>query len=334
MSVIAVVLDAANIACKNRRNGEPPQWQFARVERVRAASQQTWPGAHVKAVIDASAELRLTDRHRSDAAHAEGWLETASGDADDLVLDMAAKLGAPVVSKDKFYDARRNHPWLEDEARVWIFAIQKDHSVVLKPHRLAPVSDEQVAEARRKKARKAGMVTVGQDEVWLCTAPSKQVCNYAGQPAQVIQTGGRRVCRFCSYPAQEQVYTPAATMPTLVLRVDGQERARFTLPPEGLVLGRGGPSRPDVTDVAAELDWDAAHRISKRHLRVEPDDEGWPIVMHQGAQSMTFLNPRMGADGLPLDNALYQGEPYPLIEGDTLWLDEGRVRLTVTVEES
>ena len=275
MSVIAVVLDAANIACKNRRNGEPPQWQFSRVERVRTACVATWPGAHVKAIIDASAELRLTDRWRSDAAHNEGWLDTAPGDADDLVLDMAAKLGAPVVSRDNFYDARRSHPWLEEEERVWSFSIQKDRSVVLRPRRLPPVSNEQVAEARRKKARKAGVVSVGPDEVWLCTAPSKRDCNYAGQAVQVIQMGDRRVCRFCSYPAQEQIYTPA-TIPTLVLYVDGQERGRFTLPAEGLVLGRGGPARPDVTNLISGLDAAAASRISRRHLQIEPDDEGWP----------------------------------------------------------
>lgn len=198
MGVIAVVLDAANIACKNRRNGEPPQWQFSRVERVRAACLTTWPGAHVRAVIDASAEHRLTDRHRSEAAHAEGWLYTASGDADDRVLEMAAKLGAPVVSKDNFYDARRNYPWLEDEERVWTFGIQKDRSVVLRPRRLLPVSDEQVAEARRKKARKAGVVSVGVDEVWLCAAPSEQECKYAGQPVQVTEARGRRVCRLAA----------------------------------------------------------------------------------------------------------------------------------------
>lgn len=332
MGVIAVVLDAANIACKNRRNGEPPQWQFSRVERVRAACLTTWPGAHVRAVIDASAEHRLTDRHRSEAAHAEGWLYTASGDADDRVLEMAAKLGAPVVSKDNFYDARRNYPWLEDEERVWTFGIQKDRSVVLRPRRLLPVSDEQVAEARRKKARKAGVVSVGVDEVWLCAAPSEQECKYAGQPVQVTEARGRRVCRFCSYPAEEQVYTPAA-VPMLVLHVDGQEHGRFTVPPEGLVLGRGGEARPEVTDIAAGLDASAARRIGRRHLHVEPDDEGWPVVVHQSAQSRTFLNPRVGADGLPLDNALYQGEPYPLAEGDTLWIDEGRVRLTVTAGE-
>jgi hypothetical protein len=236
------------------------------------------------------------------------------------------------VSRDNFYEARRSHPWLEEDGRVWSFSIQKNHSVLLRPRRLSPVSDEQVAEARRKKARKAGVVSVGLDEVWICTAPSKRDCNYAAQPVQVIQIGGRRVCRFCSYPAEERIYTPAA-IPMLVLYVDGQERGRFTLPPEGLVLGRGGPTRPDVTDLASVLDADAASRISRRHLQIGPDDEGWPVVVHQGSQSKTFLNPRVGSDGLPLDNSLYHGEPYPLIEGDTLWLDEGRVRLTVTAEE-
>lgn len=332
MNVNAVVLDAANIACKNRRGGAPPEWRFARVERVKRACLDTWPGALVRAVIDASAEQRLADRGRSDTAHKEGWLQTAPGDADDLALDIAAHLGAAVVSRDNFMDARRDHPWLEREAeRVWSFSIQKDRSVVLRPRRLLPATDEQVAEARRKKARKAGIVTMGEDEVWTCTGPPDK-CNYAGQAVPVLRRGGDRLCKFCSYPAVEQVYTPVpkAVAPLLTLLVNGREHGRFPLPPDGLVLGRGGPSRPDVTDLTAGLDGRSAHAISRRHLQIEPDDEGWPVVVHRGSGGDTFLNPRVGADGLPLDNRLAHGERYPLIEGDELWLGEGRVRLIVS----
>jgi hypothetical protein len=330
--VIAVVLDAANIACKNRTKYEPEQWQFARVERVKEACLAIWPGAHVRAVIDASAELRLSDRRRADAAHAEGWLQTAPGDADDLVLDLAAKLGAPVVSKDNFRDARRNHPWLEDEDRVWTFTIAKGRDVVLRPRPMPPVSDKQVAEARRNKAHKAGLITVGVDEVWICTTESKQVCSRAGQQTEVKRVGGRQMCRFCSNPAREQIYTPLA-VPALLLSVDGRARGRLTVPPEGLVIGRGSADRPEVTDVTAGLDDAARKRIGRYHLRIEVDDDGWPVVVHQSAAGYTFLNPRVGPDGLPLDNGLRQDERYPLIEGDTLWLDEGRVRLDVTAEE-
>src|ERR1700730_19000772 len=122
-----VLLDAANIACKRPRSkGKPKEWHFARVERVRKRCQKKWHGAHVRAVIDAEAENRLTDRKRADNAHAEGWLDTASGDADDIVLAMAASLNALVVSKDTFKDARRSHPWLEEEGRVWSFTIPKN----------------------------------------------------------------------------------------------------------------------------------------------------------------------------------------------------------------
>jgi hypothetical protein len=332
MGVIAVVLDAANIAAMNPRDGGDPKWHFARVERVKAACGVNWPGAHVRAVIDASAELRLTDRRRADAAHRDGWLETAPGDADDKVLELAGNLGAPVVSRDNFYDARRNYPWLEEEDRVWSFSIQKDRSVVLRPRPLPPVSDAKIKAARRNKAQKAGLVTVGQDEVWLCTAQSSQVCNYAGQPTQVSQVRGRRMCRFCSNPVREQVYTPAPP-PALVLSVDGQERGRFTVPAEGLVLGRGAPQRPEVTSVTEGLEDAARKRIGRRHLRIELDGDGAPVVVHQSEHGYTFLNPRPGADGLPLDNSLRLGAAYPLIEGDTLWLDEGRIRLTLTEEQ-
>jgi len=333
--VIAVMLDAANIACKKRRNrDQPQQWQFARVERVKAASLKIWPDAQVIAVIDASAEDRLSDRRRSDAAHAAGWLRTASGDADDLLLGEAAKFTAPVVSRDNFYDARRDHPWLEDEGRVWDFSIQKDHSVLLRPRRLQPASDEEVAAARKKKARKAGLVTVGEGEVWLCTAESKQTCIYAGEPTKVHQVAGRAMCRFCDHPAREQVYTPPATVPVLILSVDGRERARIPLPADGLVLGRGSPDRSEVADVTEGLDDVARKRIGRRHLRIDMDDDGLPVVTHQSERGYTFLNPRRGADGLPLDNGLLFGEPYPLAEGDTLWLDDGRVKLAVTEEEA
>jgi hypothetical protein len=329
-----VLLDAANIACKKTRGKDKSlEWHFLRVEHVRKTCQGEWPGAHVLAIIDASAENRLADRHRASAAHADGWLETAPGEADDILLEKAARLGALVVSRDTFKDARRNHPWLEDRDRVWNFSFQKNRSIKLSPASLRPISDEEASKARREKERKAGLVSVAQDEVWVCTA-KVGTCTHAGHETTVIQAGALRVCRFCSRPAREQLYAPAIPnlVPTLVLFVDGREQARFPVPPDGLVLGRGGPSRPDVTDVVAALDATAAGRISRRHLRVDLDDDDWPVAIHQGPGGVTFLNPHVGPAGVPLDNRLPEGEPYPLQEGDTLWLDEGRVRLIMTLE--
>ena len=324
-----VLLDAANIACK-----KPREWFFARVEQARETCQEEWPGAHVLAIIDASAENRLADQRRASTAHADGWLETAPGEADDILLEKAARLGALVISRDTFKDARRNHPWLEEKGRVWNFSFQKNRTIKLSPASLRPITDEEVRRARREKERKAGLVTVDQDEIWICGDQTGK-CTHAGQATKIRQAGNCRVCRFCSHPAREQIYAPvdADPVPTLVLLVGGSELARIPVPPDGLILGRGGPSRPDVTDVTAALDATAAGRISRRHLRIDLDDDDRPVVIHQGMGSVTFLNPHVGPVGLPLDNRLPRDEPYPFQEGDVLWLDEGQVQLRMTMEE-
>lgn len=259
-------------------------------------------------------------------------METAPGDADDLILDFADRNSAPIVSRDNFVDARRIYPWLDQELdRVWT-ATWHNGEVVLEPRTLRHVTDEEVEEARQKKEHKAGVVNVA-DEQWLCTSPPGR-CQNAGQPTKVHKRGDVRYCRFCSAEAEELHYAPAsqAGPPTIALNVDGREINRFLLSSDGLLLGRGASSRPDVTDITAELATQDADQISRRHLLLELDDVGFPVAIHKGTVGVTFLNPRFDSSGLPANNRLARDKRYPLVHSDELVLGSGMIRLVVSTE--
>ncbi|GAB2855876.1 hypothetical protein GCM10022221_64350 [Actinocorallia aurea] len=329
--VETVVLDAANLAAHNPR-GKKADWRFTYVDQVKTACERRWDGVLVRAWMDASAEGRLADRDRLRSARQAGWLEIAPGDADDLILEFAGDHRAAVVSRDKFKDARRTHPWLEDPDRVWNWTWEKGE-VTLAPRRLRPVTDEEVAAARRKKALKAGVMGLSDGQIWICRAPAGR-CKQAGLPTTPKRTLNKYYCARCSYAAEEQVYaTVPPAPPTLTLVVDGVHRARLDLAADGVVLGRGGPTRPDVADVTAFLDGGAKNDIGRRHLRIDLDDEGRPVVVHQSEAGSSFLNPRFGPDGLPADHRLEPGTRYPLDDDDELVLGAGRVRLLISFEE-
>ncbi|MGV9663785.1 hypothetical protein [Nocardia niigatensis] len=332
-AIVSVVLDAANIAARERGDGSV-DWDFDRVMQVRRACALRWPTARIMAFIDASAAGRLTDRREFNAATQEGWIEIAPGDADDLMLGHADRTGALVVSRDNFIDARRTYRWLDEEPqRVWL-ATWRHGDVALEPRFLRPVSDEEVNTARRNKAKKAGRVSTALDEVWICTS-SPARCQYGGQRTNPVLIHKRHFCQFCSEPAEEQIvkYMPTGRLAhVLVLIVDEIEVDRIKLPERGLVIGRGAPSRPEVTDVTTALDSLGAHQISRRHLRVELDDDGHPTAVHLSDNGVSFLNPHFDETGLPTDRRLRRLQPYPLVDSDELVLGGGRVRLIVSAD--
>ncbi|REE97764.1 FHA domain-containing protein [Thermomonospora umbrina] len=343
MSMIGVVLDAANIANRNPPPNSPPgtprRWEFARVERVRAACAARWPDRHVRAVIDASVMSRLADRAGAATAEREGWLITATGDADDDVLEIADRYAALVFSRDNFGHARLEYPWLDGEPdRVWWFSTRRG-LVTLAPRPLKRLTPDEIERARREKERKAGRPVDDADRTWRCLA-AEGVCTYAGGPVpagMLREHRGAWFCMACNNEAEEVLYEPSPAAPpaapTLLVQVDGDRRRTLDVPSGGLLLGRGGPRRPRVTDVTASLDRSAAKQISRDHLRVEVDDDGWPVAVHEGENGVTFLNPRIGPDGLPADNRLVRGEEYPLCDGDELVLGPGRVRIVVSCAE-
>ena len=335
MSAVSAILDAANIAYTPAAGGRR-SYRFSRVEEARDAWLARGDGGDVRAVIDASALRGLADGPRADLARREGWLEVATGDADDPILELAERFGAAVVSKDNFVHARDDHPWLQGCSDRVYSPSWRGGELVLRPRLLRVASPEDIERARRAKARKAGIRDGLGDRVWHCAAPPDE-CDLSGTgvpQALLRERGGGWYCK-CGYPALEQF----AGLPTL--EVTGPPtcavmhgvllRWNVAVERRPRVFGRGGPRRPHVFDVTAGLSPEQAKDISRKHLEVFLDDDGDAIVRHLRPENVTFLNPAFGADGLPLDNRLADGAEYLLSEDDTLVLGSGYVTIVVTV---
>jgi hypothetical protein len=335
VSVITVVLDAANIAFTNAgRDGA--SYRFCRVEQVRDAWMAQHPRGVVRAVTDASALRRMPDEHLARRAKVDGWLDIAPGDADDVILDLAERYGAMVVSNDNFAYARDDHPWLQGCADRVFSASWRGGTLLLQPRLLKVATAEDIARARREKATKAGIRHDLGDRVWRCTARMGE-CSHAGEvvPHSRLRHRGRQAFCVCGSRAEER----HADLPHLLvtgppqLTVLHHDRVHHVVPIDAgrVVLGRGGRSRPHVHDITAGLKGAAATEISREHLEVLLDDDRNLIVRHLALKNATFLNPRLGADGLPMDNRLEDGAEYLIGEGDTLWLGPGVITLIVTV---
>jgi Zc3h12a-like Ribonuclease NYN domain/FHA domain len=334
VSAFTVVLDAANIAFTRHGQGNA-RFMFRRVEEVRDRWLRERGGA-VHAVIDASAYRRMSDRSTAVAAAEDGWLETATGDADDSILELADKFDAAIVSNDNFTYAREDYPWLQGCVDR-VFSVSW-HSGQLSVQRrvLRVATKEEIDKARREKAEKAGIRHDLGDRTWRCTAPPDE-CEHGGRalPHSLLRKKEPDWYCTCGYPAEELYVetedVPLARPPVLDVLHNRSLQSKVTLGPTVTVLGRGGPSRPHVHDVTAGLPAGDAKAISREHLEVFLDDDGNPIVRHLAENNTTFLNPRTDERGLPIDNRLADNVDYLLSEADELLLGGKIVWLVVSI---
>ncbi|GAA1023707.1 hypothetical protein Aple_090220 [Acrocarpospora pleiomorpha] len=335
MSAITVVLDAANIACV--RNQRPIRFRFSRVEEVRDAWLERQPHGEVRAVIDASAYRRMLDRPRARRAEEDGWLETATGDADDRILDLADRYSAAIVSNDKFDYARDDFPWLQGCGDRVFSASWNDGALLIQARILRVASAREISYAQAEKRAKAGIRDDLGDRVFRCTAPA-EVCDHGGR---LVEHGLLReqsdgfFCVACQHPAQEEyldaVVAEQTGPPRLAVMHHQLFQHEVTMSRQALVLGRGQSSRPHIHDVTAGLPREEAVQVSREHLEAFLDDDGNSIVRHLSPNNASFLNPEPGLDGLPRDNRLADRAEYLVSEDDVIHLGPGAVRLIVTV---
>lgn len=334
MSAFTVVLDAANIAFTKK--GLHPQYHFRRVDEVRQVWLERIPTSRVHAVIDASAYRRMADQSRARLAMEHGWLETAPGDADDRILELADRYGAAIVSNDKFEYARDDYPWLQGCTDRVFSASWRKGELLLQPRLLRIATPEEIACARREKATKAGIRHDLGDRTWRCKAPP-ELCEHSGQlvPHSLLRERQDGWYCVCQYSAQEQYadLTPVALAGPSALAVLHADRFQHEVAvgPHPLVIGRGGQSRPHVHDVTVGLPRDQAAEVSREHLEIFLDDDSNPIVRHLAQNNATFLNPRLGIDGLPLNNRLADHAEYLVSEADSLLLGPGTVTLVIII---
>ncbi|NEA73806.1 FHA domain-containing protein [Streptomyces sp. SID13588] len=332
-----VIIDVANMA-----RVADGLWKFSRITEIRDQWMLEHPGAHryaVYAVLDAGVLPLFVDQPLVHKARAECWLELHSGDADDVILRLAHRHDAAVVSRDRFNFARREYPWLQGSStRVWDVRRSNGRISLILRH-LKVATDAEIEEDRRKKSRKAGLLPEDPDRRWQCTAVGPNVCHRSGAELATHQVRGdlgrkgRYYCRACEHEAVEIIaraplpeYGPLeatllhGTLPRLVLEV----------PEGGLWLGRRSRSgSAPVTDVTTGLPEEQAREISRTHLHLFYDDDGELMVEHVPPNNHSFLNPQLDLHGAPSSNRLVTAAPYVLESGDELYLGPGTVRLRI-----
>ncbi len=331
MTAIKLVIDAANIAYYYRDK----KFHFARVAAVRTAWRDRGHDGEVHAVIDASVRDRLVDPALAAAAQAEHWLSVAAGDADDEILRMADEYGATVVSRDNFAWATGRYEWLHRDRSRLYGARFSGESAQLYRRPLVELTPEKIAQAKRVKAEKAGMVLADDVRSWRHTDTAED-CRLAGETlsaGQVQRRGDAYYCWGCQRAVTAEVSDGPAGPPMVRLLHGDQVRCRLQIPPEGIRVGRAGWRHPDVTDVTDGLARADARAISGEHLLLKPDHTGLPVAVHLRATNTSFLNPTIGADGLPADHRMAPDVEYPLWPGDEILLGPGLVRLLIDAAE-
>jgi hypothetical protein len=329
VTAISLVVDASNVAF----SGKEKRFVFARVVAVRDAWRSRDSEGQVHAVIDASVRERLVDRELAVIAEAEHWLTVAPGDADDEILRLADEYDAKIVSRDNFAWAADRYTWLHrDRDRLYeAFFYGDEARLRRRPQvRLTP---EKIAEAKRRKAEKAGDPGDIGDQQWRCTSEPGE-CRLAGEivlPTKIVRQGDTYYCWVCREPLREE--PTAESIPSGPATVTLLHRTRvqwkLVIPEQGMDVGRGSSRRPQVVDVTVGLPRETAREISSVHLRIKLDHTGLPVAVHLAPSNVSFVNPAIGADGLPADNRMSPLLEYPLWPGDEVVLGPGEVRLLV-----
>jgi len=339
MAVPTVIVDAANIACRVVRTRRT--YHFDRLELVRQAWLESHPDATVHAVLDAGVWGRFVDRDRLDLAQEAGWLQAAAGDADDRILADASRFQASVVSMDGFVFARHQYPWLQGCAdRVfgvsWQGALPR-----IWPRVLGIATDDEIAEALRRKKEKALRHDADASTRFRCDQPPTD-CQWGGRvvPDDVLrESGDRFVCVCGSYlveidPDLDLGDEPPsqARGPGIAVMRNGVHEATIAVPAEGIVIGRGDSGSGYIHDVTVGLAQQERSAISRQHLWIGFDPDGRLVIRHQAANNASFLNPSFGEDGLPASNRLPDMVAIPVHAGDEIALGPGTVRLLVEAE--
>lgn len=134
------VVDGSNIAWLGRdhKAGDVPS--LAQLLDAVAALREQYPGAEVHVIVDAKLAHQLAEPERAELEkHERAGLISRTpagtiGKADRMVVELAARKNATIVTNDNYKELQEDFPWLRDENRVlgannpggvWIFLARK-----------------------------------------------------------------------------------------------------------------------------------------------------------------------------------------------------------------
>jgi len=113
-----LVVDGSNLACLNRavREGESPS--YAQLNQGLDALRGAYPGAQVYVVVDANLKHKLNESERQQLERdirASRVIQPPAGNVgagDTIVLALADRKKAIVVSNDNYQEFHADNPWL------------------------------------------------------------------------------------------------------------------------------------------------------------------------------------------------------------------------------
>lgn len=269
-----LVVDLSNV-CRERALGgsEPAAWhRFVRV--MHAWTAQMGGVAHGLAIADASLRplLRASDRDALKAAERAGIVRSQPGSADPLILELAERYGASVLSDDRFRGHRQRHPWIQGcEDRFFVWNVRKNGEiaiVALDMGRSTPSSLSRHAELDDLRGRGLDARNAPDrellDRVYRCT---NQACLTARLYPDRIQVppelrGGRPCCPDCGAPLTDLGSRPATVKVVAEDRQGTRLLERVLEDEQELELGR-----PDLHAGDRRL-----ARVSRRHVHLRLRD--------------------------------------------------------------
>jgi hypothetical protein len=299
----AAVVDLSNVCCSELLGGSggAPQWScFAGIRRAWVAF--AGDGPLLLAVADANLRYRLSERDRTLLVKAgrAGVLREVPSPADDVILDLAERSGALVVSADNFVDYRHSHPWIQGNQEGFLgWAVDSDGVVSLVRRDMGVRSSFSISRAEERGEMKARHIATPDAAYFLereYRCSSDRMCvQRALSPDHllvlpVIDDDGAVTCPGCG--GLLEVIGPRRPAVELKVRIGSQTVARIRLAQgDSVTLGRESAS---VVDLSRSLDGDDLLKVSRQHVG---------ISMEKGMVWVQDLGSANGTSILPLDDA-------------------------------
>lgn len=298
-AVPAAIVDLSNVCCSETLggSGHAPQWScFA---RIRSAWERfSGDGPLLLAVADANLRFRLSERDRTLLVKAcrAGAVREVPSPADGVILDLAERTGAMVVSADNFVDYRHSHPWIQGNQDGFLgWTVDPDGVVSLVRRDMGVRSSFSISRAEERGEMKARHIATPDaarflEREYRCN--SDRMCfQRALSPDRilvlpVIDDEGRVTCPGCGDPLED--IGPRWPAVELKVRVGSQTVARIRLTEgDSVTLGRDSGS---VVDLSRELEGDDLLKVSRQHIGIILED-GVVWVADLGSTNGTSIGP-------------------------------------------
>jgi hypothetical protein len=291
---IDLVVDVANVSREERLGGKyRPSWR-ALVEIVTAWGDRFGTPRVVLACdrgLDFGEHQDEFEQLARWGAAARPWPLVLTGlhDADPVILKIAAETGASVLSRDRFLDHRRDHPWIGGTAdRVFSWQVADTGRVEIVARRMLVTGEFTMSEAEQARAdKRRGLRDDVLDEAlrWHFRCTTDGCVLRERFPARLrdlpIARNGRLICPQCKRPVQR---LERRRVSRAVKLSAGSRAVRVGVEAgDSIVVGRDERGLANRVLSPGDL-----RKISSRHLRISFDGKD-VVVTDLGSTNGTVI---------------------------------------------